>query len=88
MRPFYQDGETFAMEQYRGTQWLKQLGELDIGRATPRSDEQSLQFRGPYLNRLRRVWAEREKYPERYRAPGQFFWHLEREIKFLEEGRR
>jgi hypothetical protein len=87
---FYQDGETFAMAPFRGTaeEWLEQIAKLDIGLATSRSDEQSLEFRGPYLNRLRLVWAEREKYAERLRAPGQFFWHVEREIKFLEQGRR
>jgi hypothetical protein len=51
-------------------------------------DEQRLRFRDPYLNRLRRVWAERERLPEYFQSRGQFFWAIEGDLKFLEEGHR
>src|SRR5262245_31028946 len=90
VRRFYRDGGTFALEPFRGTpeDWLKELDRVYAGIAFPRSDEQSLQFRTEYLNRLRRVWAEREKIPASVRKERDFFWFVEGRMKFLEEGRR
>ena len=90
VRRFYRDGGTFALEPFRGTpeEWLKELDRVYAGIAFPRSDEQSLQFRTQYLNRLRRVWAERAKIPPSLRKERDFFWFVEGRMKFLEEGHR
>ena len=89
-RPFGQDGQTFALEPFRGNpgQWVEELKQAAFARAAPISDEQRLQFRGPYLNRLRRVWAERDKAPEPYRSERGVFWVVEGLMRFLEEGHR
>lgn len=90
VRRFGQDGRPFALEPFRGTpdEWVEQLRKISHGLAGPRSREQSLRFRDPYVNRLRLIRAERDHAPSQYREPGQFFWHVERDIKFYEEGRR
>ena len=90
MRRFGQHGRTYALEPFRGAvpEWLQELERVYAGIAFPRSDDQSLQFRGSYLNRLRRVWAEREKVPERFRDERAIFWFVEKRLKFLEEGHR
>jgi len=90
VRRFAQDGWTYALEPFRGTpeEWVKELDRIYAGVAFPRSDDQSLKFRIPYLNRLRRVWAERERVPERLRGERDFFWFVEKRITFLEEGHR
>jgi hypothetical protein len=90
VRRFYRDGGTFALEPFRGTPeaWVKELDQVYAGIATPRSDEQSLQFRGPYLNRIRRVWAEREKMPQRLRGERGFFWFVEGWMRLLEGKQR
>jgi hypothetical protein len=88
VRRFAQDGRTYELTEFRGTpeEWRAQLDKV-LG--LPRNDEQSLKFREQYLNRLRRVSAEREKFtPEEQKRPGGFFWHLDRTLKFLEEGHR
>ncbi len=89
VRTFDYEGKTIALEPFRGTpeEWVEELKKA-AWRGWGRSDNQGLQFRVPYLNRLERVWAERDKLPESYRKPGQTFWHIEREIRFLEEGKR
>ncbi len=85
---FGQDGRSYAVEPFRGTpeQWLHQLDKL---RGLPRNDQQSLKFRAPYLNRLKRISAERDKIPsiQKY-FEGSFFWHVDKAIKFLEDGHR
>jgi hypothetical protein len=82
---FGEDGKTFEMEPFRGTpeEWLKELGaELTFFASVGLADKR------PLLNRVLRIWAEREKYPARYQEPGEFFWHVGRELKDLEgEGR-
>ncbi len=85
-----QDGKTIPLQRFQGTseEWVQALRKVRSGLAFPRSDEQSLQFRGPYLNRLRLVWAERDKVPSRYQERGQFFWFVEFQMKSLEEGKR
>lgn len=89
VRRFGQDGQTFALEPFRGSpkEWVKQMDNV-LGSSGSMSDDQLLQFRWPYLARWKRVLGEREKLPPQYQQVGQFFWHVEREIKFLEEGKR
>ena len=92
VRGLSQNGETFALQPFRGTpeEWVRQehLLQVALGFAGPIADEQLLRFRKLYLNRLRLVWAEREKLPERFQYRGQFFWSLEGVLRFLEEGHR
>ena len=90
VRGFREDGQTFGLEPFRGTpdEWVEQLDEVWSGRAFPRDDEQTLKFRDPYLNRVRRVWAERDTVPERQRSRPGFFGFVERAMRFLEEGHR
>jgi hypothetical protein len=89
-RPFGEDRHTFSLEPFRGSpeEWVEQIDKAVWGQSGGMSEEQELQFRVPYLNRLKRIWAERDKLPQMYRKDGQLFWHIERGIKFLEEGRR
>lgn len=93
IRRFSRDGETFAMEPFRGSpaEWLKDLRVegWDIGgNFDPKRPEPA---RTPYLNRLYRLRAEVERLPrtgieerdlESYRE------NLERSIRRLEEGGR
>lgn len=90
VRGLRQDGQTYFLEPFRGTpeEWVEELEKVWVGRATPRSDEQTLKFRGPYANRVRYVRAEREKVPARFRSPGQFFSSVEAVLRFFEEGHR
>jgi len=91
VRGFFQDGQTIAIEpiQWSPAEWVEQLQKAAYpGTKGSTSKEQILQFRVPYLNRFRRIWAERDKVSPRHKEPGEFFWDIEREIKFLEEGGR
>jgi hypothetical protein len=90
VRRFYQSGRTYPLQPFRGTpdQWLEQLHRVWLGVAVPRDDQDSLQFRNPYLNRLRRISPERQKFPLDQRRFEGFFWHVDRELKLLEEGHR
>ena len=90
VRKFYQDGRMYELEPFRGSpdQWLEQLREVVLGLAVPRSDESTLRFRNAYLNRLMRVSSERTKLPVEHQRPGNFFWHVDRSLKLLEEGPR
>jgi len=90
VRKFYQGGRTYELEPFRGSpdQWLEQLREVVLGLAVPRSDESTLRFRNAYLNRLMLVSSERTKLPVEHQRPGNFFWHVDRSLKLLEEGHR
>jgi len=90
VRKFYQGGRTYELEPFRGSpdQWLEQLREVVLGLAVPRSDESTLRFRNAYLNRLMLVSSERPKLPVEHQRPGNFFWHVDRSLKLLEEGHR
>ena len=83
---FGRDGQTVALEPFRGTpdEWVEQLKQVYRGEAM-RNEDDNRKFRDPYLNRVRRVWAEREKVPERHRVRPGFFWFVEQEMKELEE---
>jgi hypothetical protein len=86
IRHFAQNGRTFSMEPFRGTQdqWLKELTKIYRGVAFPRSDDDTLRFREPYLNRVRRVQAELERLPEPIRAAGRKEMLIDRDIRLLE----
>jgi len=88
IRRFVRRDVTYALEPFRGTpeEWVKELDRIYAGRAFPRSDDQSLQFRDQYLNRLRRVWIERQSVSAR--TERDLFWFIERAMRFLEEGHR
>ncbi len=90
VRKFYQDGRMYELEPFRGSpdQWLEQLREVVLGLAVPRSDESTLRFRNAYLKRLMLVSSERTKLPVEHQRPGNFFWHVDRSLKLLEEGPR
>jgi hypothetical protein len=90
VRRFGQDGQTIAMEPFRGTpeEWMNEMKRASQGAAAPMAREVFLQFRDPYLNLANRIWAERVKFPPRYQEPGQFFWHMQREIRILEGAER
>lgn len=83
VRRFGQDRQTIVMDRFRGgsEEWMKELNKAGEGAVVSMEREQFLQFRVPYLNRAKRLWAEREKFPPRYQEPAQFFWHIQREIK-------
>jgi hypothetical protein len=87
VRRFVRKDTTYALEPFRGTleQWLEQLDRLW---GLPRSEEQSVKFRTPYLNRIRRISAERYKFPQDQRRFEGFFWHVDRTLKFLEESQK
>ena len=90
VRGFTQEGRTYSLEPFRGTpeDWVQQLKKAAYPETAGRTSEEQLrQFRLPYLNRMRRVWAERDKVPQQYRKEGQLFWHIGRSIKFYEEGK-
>ncbi len=90
VRGLTQDGRIYFLEPFRSTpeEWVKELTGAARALAAPIRDEQRLQFQGPYLNRLRRVWAERQNVPERDRSWPGFFWSVEGTMKLLEEGHR
>lgn len=80
-------GQTYFLEPFRGTpeEWVEQLRKAAYPvRLGGTSKEQAWQFRDQYLNRMGRVWSEREKVPPQYQKEGQLFWHVERDIKFYE----
>lgn len=87
VRRFVRKDTTHALEPFRGTpdELLEQLRKV---RGLPGSDEQILRFRDAYLNRLMLISAERHKFPLDQRRFEGFFWHVDRELRFLEEGRR
>ena len=88
VRRFVRKDSTHALEPFRGTldERIQELKKVYRGAAFPRSDDQSLRFRGPYLNRLRRVWAERDRVPEQYLDRPGFFWFVREHMKDLEDG--
>ena len=49
VRRFGQDGWTYALEPFRGTEdeWIRELKRIYRGVAFPRGDDQSQQFRAP-----------------------------------------
>jgi len=87
VRRFSRDGETFALRPFTGTpeQRLGQLRKVWLGIAVSRTDEETLKFREPYLNRLRRVALERERIgSSRPRDVETFLRNLDRELELLD----
>ena len=66
-------------------EWLQQLRLVWIGRAVARNQETTLKFRTAYLRRLRLVSAERVNVPVEDRPYESFFWHVDRELKLLDQ---
>ncbi len=89
VRGLTQNGQTFALSLFRGTpdERVEHLDKFSVRLAIPGKETRML-FREPYLNLLRRIWAEKNSAPQKYQNPGQFFWHIQRSIKYLEEGKR
>lgn len=90
VRGLTQNGQTFTLSPFQGTpdDRVKQLLIPGFGLAIPGNQETRVLFREPYLNRLRRIWSEKDNLPKNFQNTGQFFWHLQREIKSFEEGKR
>ena len=82
-----QDGRTYSLRPFRGTpmEWLQQLRLVWIGRAVARNQETTLKFRTAYLRRLRLISAERVNVPVEDRPYESFFWHVDRELKLLDQ---
>jgi len=85
VRAFRQNGETFALEPFRGTptELATELGRVAFGMAGPRTEEQTAVFQTPYLNRLRRVRGELNALAPDRRVTD-LLWHVERGISSLE----
>lgn len=81
-----QNGETFALEPFRGSreQWVMELDRIAFGFAVSRSPEQSRQFRIPYLNRMRLVLAEIRTMPPDSKRAADLISSLEQGIKLSE----
>ena len=90
VRGLWQNGQTFALSLFRGNsdERVKQLLIPGFGLAIPGNEETKVLFREPYLNRLRRLSAEKDTLPQKFQNPGQFFWHVQRDIKSFEEAKR
>lgn len=86
VKGFAQDGQTFAVELFRGNsdEREKQLFEAR-GRGAPTRKESMALFGEPYLNRRRRIRAELELQPQRYEVQ---IDTINREIKNFEEANR
>lgn len=87
VRGFSLGVQSCALERFRGTpdEWIEQLRKVWRGLAFPRSNLDTLEFRGAYLNRLQSVWAEREKVPQHHQTRPGFFWFVQEELKDLME---
>jgi hypothetical protein len=91
VRPFGEDGHTFSLEPFRGSleEWVEQLQKAAYpGTKGRTSAEELYPFRTHYLNRLTRVWRDRERLPQGNRDLQNFLLSLERNIKSMEEGGR
>ena len=86
VRRFGEDGKTFRLERFRGTPdaWVGELDKATGGFTGRAYDEQIRPFRVPYLNRKRRVLAERDKLPTQKKIQN-FFSAIEHSIRYLEE---
>ena len=85
---FGEDGRTVAMAPFRGSaeDWVKVLDNATFS-AGGIPTEVLLRLRVPYLNRWNLLLAEKDHLPAEYQRPGQTFWHLQRMITSLKEGR-
>ena len=89
VRRYGDAGQTVTMVPFQGSaeDWVQVLNHA-VSFASGIPTEDHLRLRVPYLNRLRRLLAEQDHLPPEYQKPGQFFWSIQREITFLEEGKR
>ena len=86
VRGFAQDGQTFAVGKFQGTtdDRIEQLRSILRGGGM-RDLELTLKFRDAYLGRLRRVWAELDAFPERYKTGRGLYWVVDEDRKLLEQ---
>jgi hypothetical protein len=91
VRRFGQDGQTFPLERFVGG--VRNLIE-DLDKAAftsvagPKSDEQLLQFREPYLNRRRQVWDQLKSIPSADRDLENRRRSFEQNLQYLERLRQ
>jgi hypothetical protein len=86
VRGFVQDGQTFAVSLFRGSLDLREKELFEArGRGAPTNKDSMALFGEPFLNRWRRVQAEMELQPERFKAQ---LFGIDGSIKFLEETKR
>jgi hypothetical protein len=90
VRRFGQNGTSFVLQRSIAgpDRRLEELETVWLGVALPRNDDDARRFRVPYLNRLKRIAAERSRFPLQQRRFEGFFWHVDRELRFMGEGRR
>lgn len=83
---FAPDGKTFEMERFRGTpeEWIIEMKRIFSG-AVPHGEPGLRRFRGPYLNRLKRVQADTEKLPRTTRGIADLQGQLAASIDYIEE---
>jgi hypothetical protein len=89
VRPFWQDGETFALQPFQGTrqQWVVELREAAYpAEIRTASQHDPAQIRAVYLNRKRRVKAEVEKLPRELEGVDRLISRLDDSIQFLGAG--
>jgi hypothetical protein len=88
VRRYGDAGQTVTMAPFRGSaeDWVQVLQNATMA-SSGIPTEDLLRLRVPYLNRWRRLLAEKDHLPAEYQKPGQTFWHLQRMITNTEEGR-
>jgi alpha-ketoglutarate-dependent taurine dioxygenase len=90
IRRFLPNGHVYVLKAFRGTdaEWLEQLKKAGNPAVYPMSDEMLLQFRVPYLDRLRRVQAELQRLPNDLQSLARRQMPLYPNLQFLEKGSR
>lgn len=86
VRGLTQNGQTFALSLFGGAadERVKQLLIPGFGLAIPGREETKALFREPYLNRLRRIWTEKDSLSKKHES---FFYEVQRTIKAFEEAK-
>jgi len=80
--------QSSALEPFQGTtkELIQELGRGGTGATFGRTfDDQMRQFRNPYLNRTKRVWAWLQAVPKETREDENYIRAFERDLKYLEE---
>ena len=88
VRRYGNEGRTVTMVPFQGSaeDWVQVLDHAKfVASGIPTED--LLQFRVPYLNRWRRLLAEKDHLPAEYQRPAELLWQLQRAITDLEGGR-
>jgi hypothetical protein len=80
--------QTSALEPFRGTtkELIQELDRGGTGATFGRTfEDQIKQFRSPYLNRTKRVWAWLQAAPKGTKGEENYIRAFERDLKYLEE---